>query len=190
LLLLGLCPLLATTDALKAGSVMGLAALFVLAISGVVVSLIGRFIPKSIKTITYMTVSAVFVAVSELLISAFLPNTAAKIGIYLPLLAVSGITLATTEAADGKCVGSAAVLGISMGLGYFAVSLVLSFVRELLGRGSVFGIRILPEEFGAIVISAPAGALIVFGFLVAAFRFLVTYIEKRQEGQAEQKEGE
>ena len=180
--LLGLCPILAATTSLVSGLGIGIAALIVLVLSGVVISLIGRFIPESIKAVSYMVIVSFFVAVSELLLKAFLPSLSEALGIYLPLLSVSGIAFARVERADKETVGAAALGGLSMGIGYLAVSLVLSFLRELLGNGTFFGIRVFPEEYGAISVSSPAGALILLGFLLAAFCKLVSYM-KEKEGE-------
>ena len=179
-LLLGLCPLLACSTSCVAGCFLGISALFVLVLTGVVVSLVGRFIPERVKTVSYMVLAAGFVTVVELLLNAFLPSVYEAIGIYLPLVVVSGMCFERIECAEGETVKNAALGGLSMGLGYLAASFVLSFIRELFGRGTLFGFRIFPEEYSIRVLTSPAGALILFGFLLAVFRYALLRVEKKE----------
>lgn len=168
--MLGLCPLLAASETLFSGITMGVSVIITLLLSGVVVSLIKGIIPEKIKIIVYMLVIACFVTVIELLLHAFIPPMAEKLGIYLPLLTVSGLTLAKAECVAGrKKAGATVADAIITGLAFFAVIFVLSFVRELLGCGTLFGLRILPAEFCIQTVGMPAGAFMLFGLLLALF---------------------
>jgi len=177
-LLLGLCPLLMMSSSLLTGLVSGAAAMLVLVLSGVVISLLGRVIPNGIKDVSYMVITAFFVAICELLLFAFLPSLRTALGIYLPLITVSGLAFAAAERADNATVGAAALGGLSLGLGYFAVIFIMSFIRELFGNGTLFGFRIIPEEYAIRLITTPFGALFLFGIFVAVFRAVALRSEK------------
>lgn len=168
--MLGLCPLLAASETLFSGMTMGAAVIITLVLSGIVISLIRKIIPENIKIIVYMLIIACFVTAIELLLQAFLPPMAEKLGIYLPLLTVSGFTLAKAECVAGrKKVGTAVVDAVITGISFFAVIFVLSFVRELLGCGTLFGLRILPAEYCIQTVGMPVGAFMLLGVLLAMF---------------------
>ena len=168
--MLGLCPLLAASETLFSGLTMGVSVIITLVLSGIVVSLIKGIIPDKIKIIVYMLVIACFVTVIELLLRAFLPPMAEKLGIYLPLLTVSGLTLAKAECVAGrKKVGVTVVDAVITGIAFLAVIFVLSFIRELLGCGTLFGMRILPAEYCIQTVGMPVGAFMLFGLLLALF---------------------
>ena len=129
--MLGLCPLLAASETLFSGMTMGAAVIITLVLSGAVISLIRKIIPEKIKIIVYMLVIACFVTAIELLLHAFIPPMAERLGIYLPLLTVSGLTLAKAECIAGrKKIGATVVDAVITGIAFFAVIFVLSFVRK------------------------------------------------------------
>ncbi len=180
LLMLGLCPLLAVSTAVIDGLIMGLCVIVALVLSSVTISLIARFIPKSIRVIAYMVIIATFVAAEELLIRAFLPGIAENLGIYLPLITVSGIVFAQSERATEEGVGASALNALSAGLGFFATMFVMSFVRELIGNGTLCGLRIIPEQYCMRLIISPPGAFITFGLLLAVFNMAVSRIREKE----------
>lgn len=182
-LLLGLCPLLGASSSLISGIGMGVCTLLVLVLAGFVISIVGRFIPESVKSVSYMVIIAFFVALFELLVHALLPVVYESLGIYLPLVAVSGIAFARAESSEGEGVGTAVAQGVSMGLGFLVVILVMSLVRELVGQGTFFGLRVIPEEYAARLIASPFGALVILGFLLAIFRKLVVRVREREGEQ-------
>ncbi len=182
LLLAGLAPLLGGTTTLSGGIVLGLCAVFVLVLSGASVSLIGKFIPSSVKDISFMLIAAFYVTLCEILLGFFLPQVRDVLGIYLPLLTVSGLMFSRVLSAEQETAAASALAGLRTGLGFFAASLCLSFFRELLGSGTLFGLRIIPERFAVGVLVSPAGALILFGLLIAAVRCINS---KTNEGGSE-----
>lgn len=182
-LFLGLCPLLGASSSLASGLGMGVCTLLVLVLSGFVISLAGRFIPESVRSVSYMVIIAFFAALLELLLRAFLPVVYESLGIYLPLVAVSGIAFARAESAEREGLGTAVVQGFSMGLGFLAVILVMSLIRELVGQGTFFGIRVIPEEYAVRLIASPFGALVILGLLLAIFRKLVACVREKEGEQ-------
>ncbi len=180
LLMLGLCPLLAVSTSIIDGLIMGLCVTAALVLSSVTISLLARFIPKGIRVIAYMIIIATFVAAEELLLRAFLPGIAESIGMYLPLITVSGIVFARSERAAEEGVGTSALNAFSAGLGFFVVMFVMSFVREFIGNGTLFGLRIIPEQYCMRLIISPAGAFIIFGLLLAVFNMAVSRIREKE----------
>ena len=165
--LLGLCTLLGTSASLVSGLGMGVSALLVLVMSGVTLSLVGKFFPEKVKNVLYMIVVAFYVTLIEILLRAFLPGIYSGIGIYLPLVTVSGIVFARAEEAGKEKVSTAAFNGLFVGVGYLAVIFVMSFIRELMGQGTLFGFRIIPEEYAVRLMASPFGAFVVLGCLFA-----------------------
>ncbi|MDO4807772.1 MAG: electron transport complex subunit E [Coriobacteriales bacterium] len=168
--MLGLCPTLAVTTAVFNGLGMGLATTFVLVCSEVVVSLLRRFIPSEVRIPAYITIIATFVTVTMMLTEAFLPDLNDALGIYLPLIVVNCIVLGRAEMFASKRRPSMAALdGLGMGAGFTIALVLMSAVRELLGAGTLLGVRVLPSFVEPMLIMVtPAGGFAVLGFLIAA----------------------
>jgi len=170
-LILGMCPTLATTTSALNGMSMGLATLFVLFGSNVVISILKNLIPDKIRITAYILVIATFVTVAELLIQAYFPAISESLGIFIPLIVVNCLILGRAEAFAAKnTVFHSALDGIGMGLGFTFALTLLGTVRELLGTGKVFGNIIFPEHYGAIIFILAPGAFIVLGYLIAIVR--------------------
>lgn len=172
LLLLGLAPLLGGTKTLADGATLGLCAIFVLAFTGISASLTDRLLPSPIKNISFMVIAAFYVTLCEILLRFFFPQIRDSLGIYLPLLTVSGLAFSLASGSKEKTVSASALAGLSTGLGFFAVSVCLSFFRELLGSGTLFGLRIIPERYAIGALISPFGALVLFGLIIAAVRYI------------------
>jgi len=167
-LILGMCPTLATTTSAVNGMSMGLATLFVLFGSNVAVSMLKNFIPDKVRIPAYVVVIATFVTVAELLIHAYFPAIYYSLGIFIPLIVVNCIVLGRAEAFAAKnSVFHSALDGIGMGLGFTFALTLLGTVRELLGTGKVFGNEIFPDHYGAIIFILAPGAFIVLGYIIA-----------------------
>lgn len=179
-LLLGLTPFLMMSSSLTTGTVTGISAAVILVLSGVTISLVGKFIPDKLKTPVYLVITATFVAVCEILLFAFLPSLRASLGIYLPLLTVSGLAFVSSERAAASTVGAAALSSLALALGYFAAILVMSFIREFFGNGTLFGFRIIPEEYAARLLTTPFGALFLLGIAVALIRTIIIRAEEKE----------
>ena len=172
-LLLGMCPTLATTSSAINGMSMGLATMFVLVCSNVVISLLKNLIPDLVRIPAFIVVIATFVTIVEMMMNAFLPALADSLGIFIPLIVVNCIVLGRAEAFAAKNnVISSLFDGIGIGLGFTLALTVLGVTREFLGSGKMFSVSIFPEDFGMTLFVLAPGAFIALGYLVAVFNKL------------------
>ncbi|MGL4909554.1 MAG: RnfABCDGE type electron transport complex subunit E [Bacteroidales bacterium] len=171
-LLLGMCPTLATTTSALNGLGMGAATLAVLILSNIVVSLIAGFIPAKVRIPSYIVVIATFVTMVNLLMEAYLPDLHATLGIFIPLIVVNCVVLGRAEAfASKNNVVASAVDGLSIGMGFTFALTLLGAVRELLGSGMIFGKTIIETDGMLVFVLAP-GAFLVLGYLLVLFNML------------------
>ncbi|MBQ2608052.1 MAG: electron transport complex subunit E [Paludibacteraceae bacterium] len=167
-LVLGMCPTLATTTSAINGMSMGLATLFVLVCSNIVISMLKSLIPDKVRIPAFIVVIATFVTLVQLLMQAYLPAIYEVLGLFIPLIVVNCIVLGRAEAFAAKNgVGLSALDGLGMGLGFTLALTVLGAIREFLGTGCVFGLSIYPEQFGSLVFVLAPGAFIALAFLMA-----------------------
>lgn len=167
-LLLGMCPTLATTTSAINGMSMGLATMFVLLCSNLVISLIKNLTPDKVRIPVFVVVIASFVTILQMCLEAYLPAINKSLGIYIPLIVVNCIILGRAEAFACKNGPIASLFdGIGIGLGFTIALTILGAVRELLGAGSVFGLILVPETYNALLFILPPGAFITLGFLIA-----------------------
>lgn len=173
-LILGMCPTLGTTSSALTGFSMGVATLFVLALSNMAISELKNFVPEKVRIPAFIVVIASFVTVLQMLMQAYLPGLYTTLGIFIPLIVVNCILLGRAEAfASKNSVGLSLADGLGVGLGFTCALTLLGAVRELLGAGSVFGMQIYPEQYGALVFVLAPGAFIVLGLLIALFNRLI-----------------
>ena len=167
--MLGLCPTLAVTTAVTNGLGMGLATTFVLVCSEVAVSLLRHAIPKTVRTPAFITIIASFVTLVMMLVKAYLPALDEALGIYLPLIVVNCIVLGRAEMFASKHGPvQAAADGFGMGLGFTGALVAMSAIREVLGAGTLLGVRVLPPFIEPMIIMVmPAGGFAVLGVLIA-----------------------
>jgi electron transport complex protein RnfE len=170
-MLLGMCPTLGVTSSSQNGLGMGLATLFVLAMSNIVISLLKSQIPDAVRIPAFIVVIATFVTVVDMLMEAFVPGLYAQLGIFIPLIVVNCIILGRAEAfASKNGVWSSFLDGIGMGIGFTAALTILGSVREILGNGSVFNYRFLPDTANTFIIFIlPPGAFIALAYLTVLF---------------------
>lgn len=172
-LLLGMCPTLATTTSGKNGLMMGLATTFVLICSNLVISLLKKLIPDAVRIPAFIVVIAGFVTVLQLLIQAFLPDLNNSLGIFIPLIVVNCIVLGRAESVASKQNPVLSILdGVSIGLGFTMSLTILGSVREFIGSGKVFEQLIYPDSYGALLFILPPGAFMVLGCLIALFNII------------------
>jgi len=166
-LLLGLCPTLGVTTSAINGLGMGLATTFVLIGSNVVVSLVKNFIPDKVRIPAFIVIIASFVTIVELVMQAYLPALFDQLGLFIPLIVVNCIVLGRAEAfASKETVGSSAIDGLGMGLGFSFALTLLGGVREILGSGAIFNFKFMEADGMLVFVLAP-GAFIVLGYLIA-----------------------
>ncbi len=167
-LLLGMCPTLGTTSSAINGMGMGLATLFVLMCSNVVISLIKNLIPDKVRIPSFIVVIASFVTLLQMVMQAYVPGLYATLGLFIPLIVVNCIVLGRAEAFAAKQpMGRSVFDGLGMGLGFTFALTLLGAVRELLGTGKIFDLTVLPEEYGMLVFVLAPGAFIALGYLIA-----------------------
>lgn len=167
-LMLGMCPTLATTTSAMNGLSMGLATMVVLICTNFVISLLKNLTPDKVRIPVFIVVIAAFVTVLQLLIKAFLPDIDKALGLFIPLIVVNCIILGRAEAFAAKNSPVASLIdGIGIGLGFTLALTLLGIVRELLGAGSIFGFTLLPETYNILLFILPPGAFITLGFLIA-----------------------
>jgi len=167
-LLLGMCPTLATTTSALNGMSMGLATMFVLICSNFAISCIKNLTPDKVRIPVFVVVIAAFVTVLQMLIKAYAPEIDKSLGIFIPLIVVNCIILGRAEAFACKNNPVASIFdGIGIGLGFTFALTLLGTVRELLGAGSVFGFALLPETVNILLFVLPPGAFITLGYLIA-----------------------
>lgn len=172
-LLLGMCPTLATTTSGKNGLMMGLATTFVLICSNLVISLLKKLIPDAVRIPAFIVVIAGFVTVLQLLIQAFLPDLNNSLGIFIPLIVVNCIVLGRAESVASKQNPVLSILdGVSIGLGFTMSLTILGSVRGFIGSGKVFEQLIYPDSYGALLFILPPGAFMVLGCLIALFNVI------------------
>lgn len=167
-LLLGMCPTLGTTSSAINGMGMGLATMFVLVCSNVVISLLKSLIPDMVRIPAFIVVIASFVTLLQMLMQAYVPGLYATLGLFIPLIVVNCIVLGRAEAFAAKNnVGASALDGLGMGLGFTLALTLLGATREFLGTGKIFDFSILPEEYGMLLFVLAPGAFIALGYLIA-----------------------
>ena len=168
-LILGMCPTLGTTTSAINGAGMGIATMFVLIMSNIVISLIKNLIPDKVRIPAFIVVIASFVTVIQLLMEAYVPSLYETLGVFIPLIVVNCIILGRAEAFASKHnVLDSALDGLGIGLGFTLSLTVIGAVREILGSGSVFGYKFI-EGDGMIGFVLAPGAFLVLGYLMVLF---------------------
>ncbi|MBO5614715.1 MAG: electron transport complex subunit E [Prevotella sp.] len=167
-LMLGMCPTLATTTSALNGLMMGLATMAVLIFSNIIISAIKNLTPDMVHIPVYIVVIATLVTIVQFCLAAYMPEVNKSLGLFIPLIVVNCIILGRAESFAGKNNPlDSALDGIGIGLGFTIGLTVLGICRELLGNGTVFDFRIIPEDFGMLLFILPPGAFMTLGFIIA-----------------------
>ncbi len=177
MLMIGLCPTLAVSTKVEGAFFMGVAVIFVLTMSVVLVSSLRLYVPEQVRIPVFIVIVASFVTIVDLSMKAFLPDVYIFLGVWIPLIVTNCIILGRAEAfAYHNKVSLSAADGLGMGAGFSIVIVTLGLIRELFGSGEIvfLGARLLsfPEWYRApnVLLLFP-GAFIVFGFMVAAAKW-------------------
>jgi electron transport complex protein RnfE len=167
-LLLGMCPTLAVTAAVKPALTMGLCVVFVLICSNIVVSLMRNLLKPHLRILMFTLTIAVFVTIADLIVKAYAPQMSAVLGPYIPLIIVNCIIIGRAEACASKNGLFISILdALGMSIGFTFALCVLASVRELLAVGTIFDIRIMPQWFVPwAAMSMPVGAFITLGLIL------------------------
>ncbi len=174
---LGICSALAVTTQLKPAIVMGLAVTVITAFSNVIISLIRKTIPNRIRIIVQLIVVAALVTVVSQILKAYVYDVSVELSVYVGLIITNCILMGRLEAfAMMNSPWPSFLDGIGNGLGYAYILIVVGFVRELFGRGSLLGFQIVPQSFYDFgyanngMMTMPAMALILVGIVVWVHR--------------------
>lgn len=168
-MLLGMCPVLGVTTSALNGLGMGLASLFVLTLSNLVIAIIKNLIPDKVRIPAFIVVIASFVTIVDLTMAAFLPALHEQLGLFIPLIVVNCVILGRAESfASKNGVFSSIIDGLGMGLGFTLALTLLGGTREILGSGSLFDIKFVGENANTFLLFVmPPGAFIALGYLIA-----------------------
>jgi electron transport complex protein RnfE len=165
-LILGMCPTLGVTTSAINGMGMGLATTFVLVMSNLVVSLVKNLIPDKVRIPAFIVIIAAFVTVVELVMKGYVPALFDALGLFIPLIVVNCVVLGRAEAfASKNTVWSSILDGLGMGIGFTMALTILGSVRELLGSGAFFGMKLISGD-GLLLFILPPGAFLALGYLI------------------------
>ncbi|MBI5185351.1 MAG: electron transport complex subunit E [Nitrospinae bacterium] len=178
-LIIGLCPALATGSSMNDGFGMGVATTFVLVASNILVSMMRKYTPDSIRLPIFIVIISTFVTIVDYVMHAYVVELYASLGIFIPLIVVNCIILARAEAfAYKNSVFASTLDGLGMGLGFTLTITTLGAIRELIGNGTLsffnrelFNISTSMNFQPALVFIMPPGAFIVIGFMIAGVRW-------------------
>ena len=171
-LFLGLCPTLGVTTSAINGLAMGLATTFVLAMSNLVVSMVKNVIPDKVRIPAFIVIIASFVTVVELVMKGYVPALFDALGLFIPLIVVNCVVLGRAEAfASKNTIWSSIVDGLGMGVGFTLSLTVLGAVRELLGSGAFFGMKLMSGD-ALLLFILPPGAFLALGYLLVLVNML------------------
>ena len=189
-LVLGLCPTLAVTNSADNGLGMGLAVIFVLVLSNMLISMVRTIIPKKVRIACFIVIAASLVVAVELLMQAYAYPLYQQLGIFVPLIVVNCIILGRAEAfASKNSVAASALDGVFQGLGYTMVLVIMCIIREFLGNGTFGGgilnggegVRILPESIPALGMILPVGGFLTLACVIAAMQYFLSKPKKTEK---------
>ena len=167
-LLLGMCPTLAVTAAVKPALTMGCCVIFVLLCSNIIVSLMRNLLKPHLRILMFTLTIATFVTIADLFLKAYVPRMSEMLGPYVPLIIVNCIIICRAEACASKNPMLVSVIdALSMGVGFTVTLCVLAAVRELLSTGKIFEAQLMPDAFVPwAATSMPVGAFITLGLML------------------------
>jgi electron transport complex protein RnfE len=183
---LGMCPTMAVTNTLANGIAMGIATLFVLVCSGLLVSLFSKYIAHEVRITTYILIIATFVTLADMILAATFPPISKALGPFMPLIVANCLLLGRAEAFAAKVGPVRAVAdGFGMGMGFTLSLSLLSAMRELLGRGSLLGFDVFGPRFEPWVFMVmPPGGFLTLGIALLGLAFIIELRRRRAEAVA------
>ncbi len=177
MLVLGTCPTLAMTSKAMDAFGMGVSVIFVLTLSNIIISALRKLIPNTVRIPAYIVIIATLVTILKLFLNKFVPDLYSSMGTFLPLIVVNCIILGRAEAfASKNKVLDSALDGIFTGAGFMVALVIMGIIREFIGSGSIFGLKIM--DFSIPFFSMPMGAFIVYGLCIAGFVQIVDCVQR------------
>ncbi len=185
--LLGFCPVLAVSTTVNNAVGMAFAATFVLVLSNVVISSIRKFIPSKMRIPVFVMVIATFVTIVDLVMYGYFPQLHKSLGVFIPLIVVNCIVFGRAEAfASKNNVFDSFLDGIGMGIGFLLTIVVLATIREVLGNGTFFGLKLFGSSFSPVIVAIlPPGAFLTIGLMLGGMNFI--NIKNREREKIRQK---
>jgi electron transport complex protein RnfE len=167
-LLLGMCPTLAVTAAVKPALTMGCSVIFVLVCSNIIVSLMRNLLKPHLRILMFTLTIATFVTIADLFLKAYLPRMSEMLGPYVPLIIVNCIIICRAEACASKNPLLLSIIdAVGMGVGFTVTLCVLAAVRELLSTGKIFEVSLMPNAFVPwAALGMPVGAFLTLGLMI------------------------
>ncbi|MBI4377810.1 MAG: electron transport complex subunit E [Nitrospinae bacterium] len=180
-ILIGLCPTLATGSSMNDGFGMGIAATFVLVASNILISLLRNYTPDAIRLPIFIVIISTFVTIVDYVMHAYMVELYASLGVFIPLIVVNCIILGRAEAyAYKNSILPSLMDGLGMGAGFTLTITTLGAIRELIGNGTLtflnrelFNISVSNNFQPALLFIMPPGAFIVLGFMIAGVRWIL-----------------
>jgi electron transport complex protein RnfE len=184
---LGMCPVLAVTNTARNALAMGLATMFVLVMSNMVISAVRSWIPKQVRIATFILIIATFVTVVDYAIAAISLELYKALGAFISLIVVNCVILGRAEAfASKNTIGRSLLDGLGMGIGFVFALLCLGSVREIFGSGTLFGVQLFHDGFqNWVMMILPSGGF----FTLAAWLLFFNWLKKRKERRASESAG-
>lgn len=188
---IGLCSSLGVTTSVFYGLGMGMGMLFVLVMSEIVISIFRKFIPGAVRLPVFIIIIAAFTTIVQLVLNAYVESLYDALGVFLPLIVVNCIIMGRVEAfASKNNVGNSILDALGMGIGYTIVLVLIAFVRELLGGGTILAgtalkMEVIPEAYRMGVFNSAPGGFMVFGFLAAIVQFFKVKSAEKQGKECE-----
>jgi len=185
---LGICTALAVSGSFRDSCYVGLVVTLLLMASNTVFAIFGGKVPQKLGLVFKITIIASFITAADGIMKIYYADIHQNLGIYLPLVAVNGLAIASSDAmSQHGSVASAVCIGLGMGLGYSGALLSLAIIREVLGTGSLGDLPVLPIGFSRILAMLhPSGAFIALGLLLGLFSFLKQLLSPEQESKESQ----
>ena len=173
-MMLGLCSTLAVTNLLSNAFVMSMSVTVVLVINSAIISALRQFIPEKVRMVVYMLITSSLVIAVDMVLKILLPDISKALGPYVALIITNCIIMGRAEAfAANNSVGLSIADSFGVGIGYTFSLMVIAFFRELLGFGSLFGFRVLPDAVKPIqLLSIPPGAFFALGVFILVINWL------------------
>lgn len=182
--ILGICSTLAVTNRLLNTAIMTVGVSLVTGFSNLTISLVREWIPRKVRMITQVLVIAFYVIIVDIFLRAYVPEVSKALGPYVGLIITNCIIMGRAEAfAQANPPILSFWDGLTAGLGYMWVLMALAFVRELLGFGTIFGLKVMPENFVPWTIMVmPPSAFFVLAGLIWILRSLIVKAEIKTAG--------